>query len=249
MTPATNGPSLSNLKMLVLAGGEGTRLLSRVSRAPKALAPVNERVFLDYLLSTFYKQGIRQFDLSLGHKSDQVISWLKQAKLPPDLVVRYAIEPAPLGTGGAIAFCRNFFGYDDDILVCNGDTYLENGLAELLRDNSGLNIMATLSVSDISQFGSVETDENLLVTKFNEKSGLKAPGIVNAGLYLLRKEFLSTMPGGRFSLEKELFYNLVSQNKLQSVFLNGLFIDIGTPDNYDKFIHLVESKKVNEPWT
>ena len=116
-------------------------------------------------------------------------------------------------------------------------------------DTSGLNLMAASSVSDVSQYGSVETDDKHVVTRFNEKSGLKKPGLVNAGLYLLRKEFVDSLPEGSFSLEKELFNTLVSQNKLQSVPMNGLFIDIGTPDNYDMFISLVENKRVNEPWT
>src|SRR5438270_7534606 len=85
---------------IILAGGLGTRLQPVVGELPKCLAPVGGRPFLSYLLNSSKKQGIKKFIFAVGHKSDQVESFVKKT-LPEGSFV-FSKEDEPLGTGGAI---------------------------------------------------------------------------------------------------------------------------------------------------
>ncbi|MGZ3691447.1 MAG: sugar phosphate nucleotidyltransferase [Pseudobdellovibrio sp.] len=244
--------SLKNLatqQVLILAGGQGTRLLSRVSAAAKPLAPVHEQVFLDYLICNLYRQGIRKIDLSLYHKSEQFIDWLTRSKRPDDLHIRYAIEPAPLGTAGAIAYCSRQFQYSADLIVLNGDTYLDSGIKELSSCDSDFNWMCLTQVENPSRFGSVVTEKNNFITQFNEKTVTASPGTINVGMYYLKNSLVQSIAPENSSLERQIFLQLVKEKKLKGVNIQGLFIDIGTPSDYDLFIELVKSKRVAYKWS
>src|SRR3546814_2364400 len=94
------------MKMLVLAGGFGTRLRSAVPDLPKSLAPVAGRPFLHYQLEHWIAQGIRSFVFLLHHQADMVVSFLNErdGDLLAGCDAAWLIEREPLDTGGSIAY-------------------------------------------------------------------------------------------------------------------------------------------------
>ena len=240
---------IRDAQVLILAGGLGTRLLSRVSFAPKSLAPIKEKVFLDFVISNLYRQGIRKIDLSLHHKADQFINWLTEAEKPDDLLIRYAVEPRPLGTAGAIAFCRQHFKYNEDLIVTNGDTYLQSGAVDLFNSKNASNWIGLVEVENTSRFGSVVVNDEGFITQFSEKNETQTPGTINAGMYFLKNELVQSFVIENSSLERDIFIRLVKEKQLKGIDLKGLFIDIGTPSDYDLFLELVENKKVIYTWS
>lgn len=233
---------------MVLAGGFGTRLKSAVSNVPKPLAPVGDKVFLFYLLQSLYRQGFRNIDLSLFHDAQKIIFWVEALEKPADLKLRYAVEPSPLGTAGAIAFCRDFFAYADNLFICNGDTFLSAGASNLLENPSDLNLIGLVEVGDISRYGAVETADDGTILKFSEKSEQKQKGWINSGLYLLRPSLLRSLKPKSSSLEKDFFTQLAAQKQLKGERLQSLFIDIGLPEDYSRFVQMVQNKEVIESW-
>lgn len=133
---------------IILAGGLGTRLRSVVISQPKVLAPVAGRPFLDYLLTYLSNQGVQRVMLALGYLAEQVQSFVADG-LRWNLEIDCAIEPSPLGTGGAIkyAFDRlkvtgwsltstaDLSGSEtsEAFFVLNGDTLFQIDLATLWR--------------------------------------------------------------------------------------------------------------------
>jgi D-glycero-alpha-D-manno-heptose 1-phosphate guanylyltransferase len=93
------------MKLLVLAGGFGTRLKIAIADVPKALAPVEEMPFLHLQLEHWVSHGLREFTFLLHHQADQIIAFLQAQKggLLKDSQVEWLIEPVPLDTRGAIA--------------------------------------------------------------------------------------------------------------------------------------------------
>ena len=67
---------MQSIKLLVLAGGFGTRLKSVVSEVPKPMAPVDNQPFLKYLVEMWFQQGVRSFTFLLYHKASQIEEYL-----------------------------------------------------------------------------------------------------------------------------------------------------------------------------
>lgn len=143
------------------------------------------------------------------------------------------IEQAPLGTGGAVAHGVREVGLVSGLLVVNADTWLGGGLA--VAQDTSWPCLSVVHVPDTSRYGRVQFDESGLVTGFVEKQAASGPGCINAGLYHLHADLFSAWGGNPFSLEQGLFPRLVVRKKLQAVQITAPFIDIGIPEDYQKF--------------
>ena len=233
------------LTPVILAGGLGTRLRSVVGDCPKILALVNNRPFLSYLLDQLLCNDFSHVILCTGHGAGQVSAAF--GNVYKGLTIEYSLEAKPLGTGGAI---RNAIPHikTDHILVMNGDSYINADLKIYIKWHFQNQIDVSLlltKVSDVSRYGRVDVDKNGLVKQFVEKNEATTLGWINAGIYISKKRLISQIPAGEsFSLEYDFFPNFVGKG-LHGFKCNDSFIDIGTPESYDKadqFFKILETK-------
>lgn len=227
------------MRLLVLAGGFGTRLKTAVADVPKALAPVGEIPFLQLQIEHWLAQGLREFTFLLHHQAEQIIAFLQAQKvgLLKDCQVDWLIEPVPMDTGGALAHAVNALDLNDNFLMTNADTWLGGGIREMIQSTAAA--MAVVNLADVSRYGQVHFDHDLCVTAFAEKNGQCAAGWINAGLCHLNAELFKNWNGQPFSLERELFETLVQNRSLTAVLLQTDFIDIGVPADYHRFCRWV----------
>jgi D-glycero-D-manno-heptose 1,7-bisphosphate phosphatase len=216
----------------VLVGGRGTRLGTLAAATPKPLLEVAPgRAFLDHVVLELARHGVREITFLAGHLGEQVEArydgrafWGADAR-----VLR---EPEPLGTAGALAFARDAGLLDEHFLMLNGDSLFEINLTALVADALGddLGRIALRAVPDAGRFGSVEHGGGR-ITAFREKDPASTgPGVVNGGIYLLRREVaqrITTLPA---SIETDVFPALVAQGRLGGMAFDGYFLDIGLPD-------------------
>ena len=231
------------MRLLVLAGGFGTRLKSVVNDVPKALAPVGSVPFLQLQIEHWYAQGIREFSFLLHHQADQIITFLqiqKSIKLK-DCHVNWLIEPTPMDTGGAIAYAVNQLNLSGDFLATNADTWLGGGISEMMQ--AVCPAIAVVNLPDVSRYGQVHFNEHSSVISFTEKTNHKSAGWINAGLSLLCAELFQDWNGKPFSLERDLYALLVKRSTLSAVPLQTDFIDIGIPSEYFRFCRWLEEGK------
>jgi NDP-sugar pyrophosphorylase family protein len=227
------------MRLLVLAGGFGTRLKTAIANVPKALAPIGNVPFLQLQLEHWRAQGLSEFTFLLHHQADQIIAFL-QAQLGgllKECQVDWVIESAPMYTGGAIAHAVKTLGLKDDFLMTNADTWLGGGIREMMQSASPA--MAVVNLADVSRYGQVHFDYSQRVTAFAEKNGQSAGGWINAGLCHLDTELFNNWDGQPFSLERELFATLVQNRRLTVAPLQTDFIDIGVPTDYHRFCRWV----------
>jgi len=221
---------------IVLAGGLGTRLRSVVYDLPKAMAEVNGRPFLDYVMSFLAAQGVKRVVIAVGHKREAIQAFLKDALRQYGLEVRYSVEEELLGTGGAIfkAF-KQVEG--DHAFILNGDTYFDVSLAALedfaLEHGADL-AFALKEVEDCSRYGTVSLSPNQGITAFNEKKdGQTGAGIINGGIYFMNKALTSRfIKPEKFSIEQGFFQQDLTALRAYGKIFDGLFIDIGIPGDY-----------------
>ena len=241
-----NYPSLLTLPLMVLAGGFGTRLQPVLSGLPKPLAPVGGRSFLSLQIEQWISQGVRSFVFLLHHQADLIIELLKneQVDLLRDCQVRYIVEPSPMGTGGAIAYAVEKLVVEGDFLVANADTWLGSGIPQMMEAHSPA--VLTVYMSDVGRYGKLIFNHQMQILKFVEKKIQVAnDGWINAGLYRMNASLFAGKGLQKFSLEEVVFPQLVKKNSLLAVPVSTKFIDIGVPEDYDKFCQWIESGKIS----
>jgi D-glycero-alpha-D-manno-heptose 1-phosphate guanylyltransferase len=228
------------MRLLVLAGGFGTRLKTAVADVPKALAPIGGTPFLQLQIEHWLAQGLRELTFLLHHQAELIITFLQAQKLGPlkDCKVEWIIEPVPMGTGGALAYAVNALDITNDFLMTNADTWLGSGIGKMLQ--SAIPAIAVVKQPDVSRYGQVHLDQNKYVTAFVEKNNQRSARWINAGLCHLSAEQFKDWNGKPFSLERDLFVTLVQNRSLMAIPLKTDFIDIGVPSDYYRFCRWVE---------
>jgi hypothetical protein len=122
------------------------------------------------------------------------------------------------------------------VLVMNGDSYCDGDLPALLAHHRAQQASATLlltRVEDAGRYGSVLVDERGKLSAFREKNAEAGPGLINAGVYLLGREVLASIPEREWSLERQVFPSWMGRG-LYGFEGGGRFLDIGTPDSYQQ---------------
>lgn len=226
---------------IVLVGGLGKRLRGVVTDVPKPLAPVAGRPFLAWVLEALEAGGVRRAVLAAGHMADVVQSTIGTRWGAMEIVT--AIEPAPLGTGGAVRFAaRSLLG--DSAHVVNGDTFLRydpRALERVTREAGAAIGIALARVPDVARYGAVEVRDGRVV-RFHEK-GETGPGRINAGCYFLTAPAFAALPEGpAFSFESEVLPQASMRGEVAAFDATRDFIDIGVPEDYARaqqwFTHL-----------
>jgi D-glycero-D-manno-heptose 1,7-bisphosphate phosphatase len=224
-------------RVAILCGGLGTRLGDLTARTPKPLLPVAGLPFLEILLGEIGRQGFERVTLLAGFEAGQIADFAKNSPAAKrfGLAVDVVVEAEPLGTAGALFAARAVL--DEDILLINGDTWFDIDLLTLCRfagtrHPDALVTMALRRAEDSSRYGIVKLDGERIVDFDDSRDGSSRGGVVNGGIYLLRREALDRMEGKR-SLELDVLPDLARQGEIAGRVFDGYFIDIGVPSAYD----------------
>ena len=219
---------------MVLVGGQGTRLRPLTDRTRKDMLPIVDRPLLSYTFEHLARHGVSRGIVSCGYLPDQIGAAFGEEY--GGLALEYAVEPAPLGTGGAIGFAAREL--ESSFFALNGDSLREADLSELVRFHRSTGAKATIlltPVADPSRYGLVRTATGGRVESFLEKPRPEDidTDLINAGLYVLEPEVLELVPEGRaVSIEREVFPRLAETGRVFGVALPGYWLDVGTPESY-----------------
>jgi NDP-sugar pyrophosphorylase family protein len=217
---------------MILAGGLGTRLACVLPDTPKVLAPVAGRPFLAYLLDALADAGIHEAILCTGYRAESVERAFGTRFR--EMLLRYSHETQPLGTGGALRHAMRLTRADT-MLALNGDSFIAGDFPAFLawhRANGFAASLVLAQVDDCSRFGTVDTDSHGVIRSFAEKTGRAEAGWINAGVYLLSRPLLASLPQGQMlSIERDVFPSWLSVG-LGGYRSSGAFLDIGTPESF-----------------
>ncbi len=223
------------MKVIILAGGLGTRLRKTVGDLPKPLAPIGDKPFLEYLIKFISSQGFTDIIISSGHGAASIRKFLGDGS-KHGLKIEYTVEQELLGTGGAIKLAEPLIG-SSDFIVMNGDTFFEVRLREMLGFHESKRSVATIALihkHDTGRYGRVLLDGDNKILSFTEKNDDGKAGYINGGMYVFKKEFFDYIPSNRAcSLEREILPLLIGKG-LYGFPVEGYFIDIGIPEDYER---------------
>ena len=220
------------MEAVVLAGGFGKRLREVVPNVPKPMAHVAGRPFLEILLRDLKRKGFERVVLSLGYKSEVIISHFGEQFA--GLEIAYVVEDTPLDTGGAVRLAMSQC-LEDHVFIFNGDTFpdLEVQVVENIWQECRASVIVARKVNDTARYGRLLV-ENGWLRGFREK-GTSGPGLINAGCYVLGVHQLDAWSlNTPFSLETDHFASAGVTAPVCVFETNGSFIDIGVPDDYQR---------------
>src|SRR3954471_2918678 len=225
------------MKAILLAGGKGTRLRPLTIHTPKPIVPIFDRPFLHYQLDLLKQvPEIDEVILSLNYQPRRIEEIFGDGA-DSGLAIRYVVEPAPLGTGGAIRYAGETLR--ESVVVFNGDVLTQVDLAAVIglhRERGAKATIVLTPVDNPSAYGLVETDPSGNIQRFLEKP--KADEItcdtINAGIYILEPETFDRIPKDTaWSIERSFFPSLIDRGETFMAYIyGGYWIDIGTPAKY-----------------
>lgn len=191
------------MKAVILSGGIGKRLKPLTDYIPKSLVPVDNIAIIDWQIKYLKKFGIKDLVICAGHLSANLISHLESKKI--GMNVRYSVEKAPLGTGGAIKKARKYID-DNNFFVINGDIITNINLLKLKARPNTIAVIPLRTPYGVTHISGNKVD------KFEEKPEIFNHWM-NAGIYYLSKEIFDYLPA-KGNLETITFPALAKKGQL-----------------------------------
>lgn len=222
------------MKALLLVGGKGTRLRPLTDRLPKPMVPIIGRPLLERTLEVLRAHGVDEAVLSTCYRADSIEDHFGDGS-DWNMRIRYVREDIPLGTGGAIRNCAEYF--DDSFFVLNADILSNIDFTDMLRFHRRRRADVTIAVTRVenpSAYGVIEYDADGFATSFREKPKTVVSHMINAGIYIFEPDVLRRIPTGRpVSVEREVFPQLLADGGRIAVYQGcHYWLDIGTPEKY-----------------
>lgn len=229
------------MKAVILVGGEGTRLRPLTCNIPKAMIPILNKPFLEYLILYLKEHSVRDIILTTSYLPDHIQSYFGDGT-GSGVHLSYLIEEQPLGTAGAVKNASSFL--DEPFFVINGDIVTGIDLTAMMSQHQKIKPKVSLALTPVDNptiYGVVETDTKGMVKRFVEKPSRDevTTNMINAGIYILEPEVLSYIPTSTPSMfEHYLFPLLIRKGEPILSYPSATYwIDIGTPEKYLRLNH------------
>lgn len=213
------------MKVIVLAGGMGTRLGDSARGLPKPMVPIGDRPFLELLIESFTSCGFRDFVLLTGHSGDVIERHFGDGNRF-DIKIEYSRDAVPLGTGGAIRDARRLLG--DPFLITYGDVLRRFDYDRFVTEHSA----PCLAVYERISTGNTEIEGDRVI-RF-DKHAPELP-YIDAGFSLMPASTINLLPkSGACSFEEIVFPRLAAERRLACEIVDRNFFEIGTPEELAK---------------
>jgi NDP-sugar pyrophosphorylase family protein len=224
------------MQVIVLIGGQGTRLYPLTYAVPKVGLPIANRPFLDHMLAWFARNGVSQVVFTVHNLEREIRQAIE--KLNPkgiELVVRS--ESEPLGSGGALKNCADLLA--EQFLLLNGDILTDLNLKDLYLQHQTRRALITVAVAPVdepSHYGIIDASDDGAVREWQEKPARShaKSNLANVGAWAMSKAVVELIPELRFvSLEKEIFPSAIIRGLPFFAYrFDGYWKDIGTVEKY-----------------
>lgn len=200
------------MKVIILAGGLGTRISEETENKPKPMVLLDEKPIIWHLMNVFAAQGYSDFVIATGYMGHIIHEWVKDLRSP------WNITPLDTGsdtlTGGRIAQCLDFIGRER-VFATYGDGLGNINLSKLLDFHTHQGRIATVTaVRPPARFGLLESS-NGLVTNFSEKNQAQS-GWINGGFFVLEPGVREYIMGDSEPFETGALPRLVSESQLSA---------------------------------
>jgi len=218
------------MEALILAAGEGTRLLPLTQRRPKPLFPILNQPLLHLTLAYLHQFTTHRVILNTHHLADQINEFVQAEKGMWPFEINTRFEPTILGTGGGIGNTRDFWK-SDLFLVINSDIVTNIDLRPALEFHRKHAGPVTLILHDYPKFNQISVDPEGRIRDFGHKTG---KGLAFTGIHLLNREIFNLFPPAGIYDIIPIYQKMIHQGiPIWAHITKGHYWrDIGTPRSY-----------------
>lgn len=225
---------------VLMAGGKGERLRPLTEKTPKPLLPVGDKAIIDHNIDRLISYGVKHINVTVNYLKEQIEEHF--AEPHNGVKVKTFREPQFLGTIGSVKLVEKF--YNDTVLVMNSDVFtnidFEDFFLHFQQHDAEMSV-AAIPYNVSIPFGILDLDGRDI------KGLLEKPKYnyyANAGIYLIKRRALDEIPEDTYFHATHLIEKLISQGKKVIRYpLNGTWIDIGTPQEYERAKDLIKHMK------
>lgn len=223
----------SGLRVVILAGGRGTRLHPFTINFPKPLMPLGDVPVIEVLIRRLIAFGLTDITLTLGHLAELLKAYFQhRAELTERMRLSYVMETVPTGTAGSLASVP---GLDRTFLVLNGDLLTDLDFHELVhfhRERGAALTIATHSRTVKVDLGVLEFGDDLRIRGYLEKP--QTTYDVSMGIYVYEPSVLAHIEPGAYLDFPDLVHRLLEAGETVCAFPSShtMWLDIGRPDDY-----------------
>lgn len=229
-------------QIVIIAGGQATRLFPVTEKIPKSMVLINNKPFLEYQLELCKKNHIYNVVLCVGHFWKQIEKYFGDGS-QFGMKILYSVERKKLDTGGAL---KNAWPHlDDKFFVMYGDSYLDINWSELVNFHKKTGTKGTMTV--YKNNWKIEPSKIILdktgrfIEEFNKDNPRKEMKYTEYGLNILSKDIISDIkelifPIGRY------FDCLIGQRQLSAYISTRRFYEIGCPKGLEDFREYIKEK-------
>ena len=252
------------MKVVILAGGYGTRLSEYTSRIPKPMVTVGGRPILWHIMQTYAKHGYKDFNLALGYKAEVIKEYfLNYRSINSDFSINlgsgnfvtheadkidWNLTLVDTGlnsmTGGRIKRMQKYIG-NETFMLTYGDGVSNIDIDALVNFHHSHGKMVTISaVHPAARFGELDIEDNRVVS-FKEKPQTSL-GWINGGYFIIEPEFFNLLDGDQSILEREPLERVVKMGELMAYHHNGYWQCMDTKRDRDSLEELWAAGRA--PW-
>ena len=224
------------MKLVILAGGFGTRLSEETKKKPKPLIKIGNFPIIWHLMKIYSFYGIKQFIICQGYKGHMIKKQLKKFIKRENWTVNFVDTGLRTMTGGRILKIKKFIKDDENFCLSYGDGLSNINIKKLIKFHKNKNKIATVTaVRHQSRFGVLSINKNNIVKKIKEKP----TDYINGGFFVLSKKIFKFINSSMNIFEQDCLPKLVSLNQLVSFKHNNFWACMDT----------VRDKKIlNKEW-
>lgn len=224
------------LPVVIMAGGQGSRLRPLTNVLPKPLIPIGEQTMMEDIMDRFVECGCHNFYVSVNYKADTIRRYFANLD-KPQYHVEYFQEDKPLGTAGSLHLLKDRI--NNTFFVSNCDIIIDEDYSEILdfHRSNGNEITVVAALKEFSiPYGTLETGEGGQLVGLTEKPNLTFK--INTGMYILEPHLVKEIPSDRLYHITFLIEELISEGRKVGVFpiSEGSWTDIGNWEEYLKII-------------
>jgi len=227
---------------VILAGGAGTRLRPYTTVLPKPLMPVGEYPILEVIIRQLAQAGVRRVTLAVNHQAEIIRSYFNGgAKW--GIEICYSLEQKPLGTMGPLKLMEK--SLPENFYVLNGDVLTDldfRALHDRHINDDALFTIGAYRRTVRSEYGVLKVDGTDNLIGFEEKPINEY--LVSMGVYMVSRRVLDYIPPDTgFGFDDLMLELLAAGKKVETFRHDGLWLDIGRPDDYMQAIDLFEEEE------